>query len=89
MEKSFFLAEDFVDKCQTIYEAVTIIARRARKIAADHKIELDRSQSLTEVEAESEEEQTNDEMPRFNFQKPTMIAMRELNNQELDFDYKK
>ncbi|MBC8204570.1 DNA-directed RNA polymerase subunit omega [bacterium] len=90
MDKDYFLAEDFCKETSNVYEAVTVIARRARKIASDQRLEIEKITSLIESEEETEDKEKEEEQADdtvIDFEKPTMIAMRELQAGELEFDY--
>ena len=82
------LDEDFSRLSDSIYEAVMVIAKRARKIGADQKFEVEKLLSTQEPEKEDEEEPVVENRINIELEKPTIIALRELSNDELEFEYK-
>ena len=80
--------EDLENTTENIYEAIMVIARRARKIGADQKLEIEKTLSMIEAEEEPDEETEVREKPVHDFEKPTMIAIRELRGSKLSYEYK-
>jgi DNA-directed RNA polymerase subunit K/omega len=95
MEKSTFLAEDFREKGENIYEVILIVAKRARQIGELQKRMIDRALGQTEMmEQQAEQELEGEEMerifepddrPQLNLEKPAIKAMREMANDEVDW----
>jgi len=89
-----FLAEDFEGQAENIYEAIMIIARRARQVGENQKKEIDRNigaidlvESPIDTTPPSEEEPVE---PHFqHYEKPTIIAMQEMKKRLVKFRYKK
>lgn len=79
--------EKFKGLSENIYEAVMIVSKRARKIAANQKIEIERNMNVVEPEEDTNEESEVNEV-YLSFEKPTMIAFRELEKKELEHNYK-
>jgi len=86
-----FLAEDFQGRnAKNVYEAIIAIARRARQIGEAHRKEMD--SYLTQVdslERFQEDEEAYDEPlvahePVLQFEKPTILALREMIAEKLD-----
>lgn len=88
MKDKMPLDEDFSRLSDSIYEAVMVIAKRARKIGADQKFEVEKLLSTQEPEKEDEEEPVVENRINIELEKPTIIALRELSNDELEFEYK-
>lgn len=90
MEEKVPFPEAFQNRGFNIYEAVMVIAKRARKISADQKLEIESNMNTKEPEEETETEE--EESPKnevyLSFEKPTMIALRELEEDNLDVDYR-
>ena len=97
MEKSTFLAEDFREKGENIYEVILIVAKRARQIGELQKRMIDRALGQTEMmEQQAEQELENEdierifepeERPQLHFEKPAIKAMREMANDEVDWKH--
>lgn len=87
MEDKIPYPERFQDVSDNIYEAVMIVAKRARKIAANQKIEIERNMNVVEPEEETDEESEVSKV-YLSFKKPTIIAISELEKQELEYNYK-
>ncbi len=88
-EKRAFLSEDFEGKAENIYEAILVIAKRARQIGELQKRQVDRLLGQTEMmeQAASENLGDEDEPPvvpepeeriQLHFEKPPIQAMREM-----------
>jgi len=91
MPHKFLLPEDFEGKTGNVYEAVMVVARRARKIAADQKVEIEKSMHQIEVTEEQEAvppplDDSNNVYLKLD--KPTRIAFDELFHQELEYEYR-
>lgn len=86
MSHEMFLAEDFYTKGSSVYEVIVAIARRARHIAEEQRKEMDAY--LTQVgmleEFQDEDEGMLDELqalraePVLQFEKPSVLALREM-----------
>jgi DNA-directed RNA polymerase subunit K/omega len=89
MAKEIPFPEDFEAVTNNIYEAVMVVAHRARKIATDQKLEIEKNMTVVEPEEEKEEEPPAKEAKvEYNFEKPTIIAFRELIDKDLEFEYR-
>ncbi len=89
MDPKFHLPEDFEEKTDNLYEAIMVVARRARKIAANQKLEIENTMNMTESEEEIIEDENREEPTLYlELEKPTKIAFRELSKDDLDFDYR-
>jgi len=92
MEEQLFLTDDFTKYTENVYEAIMIIAKRARKIGADQKVEIERLLSTHEAQPEEEEppvvEEKLEVRPELEMEKPTIIAFREFLGGDIEFDYK-
>src|SRR3989339_2244012 len=80
--------EDFLPHAQNIYEAVLVIAKRARQIGELHKRQVDRYLGQTEMMEQAAARARADdsdelpepepiERPKLVFEKPVILAMRE------------
>jgi DNA-directed RNA polymerase subunit K/omega len=92
MSKLVPYPEDFDSITDNIYEAVMVIAKRARKISADQKLEIDKlihpmEQEETSIEVEGEIARPPEERPVINFPKPAVLAFEELKKKEVEFQY--
>jgi len=87
-----FLGEDFDELTDNIYEAIIVIAKRARSIGESQKKEIDRQIGTLDL-TETPEDDLFDEdevQPEFyHYEKPTIIAMREMKNRQLKYEYRK
>ncbi len=92
MAHEMFLAEDFYNKADSIYEAILAIARRARQIGEDQRKEMDAYLSQVEMlEKFQEEEDTYDEPlrphePVLQFEKATILSLREMIADKLEIN---
>ncbi|MBS1261916.1 MAG: DNA-directed RNA polymerase subunit omega [Calditrichaeota bacterium] len=92
MAHEMFLAEDFFTKNANVYELIVAIARRARQISEEQRKEMDAY--LTQVgmleDFQEEEESPLDELqalrsePVLQFEKPTVLALREVMADKLE-----
>jgi DNA-directed RNA polymerase subunit K/omega len=92
------LAEDFRDKIDNIYEAIIVIAQRARQIGQkqsriiEHFLASKKPQETDDAEEEAPRRKPTDEdddEPRLpKFEKPTILAMNELLKGEIKYDIK-
>ena len=90
--KEQYLAEDFDELAENIYEAIIVVARRARKIGEDQRREIDKQIGTLDLSESAEDEsiEEDEEEPHYiRFEKPTMIAMSEMSNGKLKYYYKK
>ncbi len=97
--KRDILAEDFRDKIDNIYEAIIVIAQRARQIGQkqsriiEHFLASKKPQDTTD-DAEDEAPrrkpaEDDDDEPRLpKFEKPTILAMNELLRGEVKYEIK-
>lgn len=92
MNKVVSLFNEFAENSESmtdnIYEAIMVIAKRARKIAADQKFEIEKILTTAEAQEVNEEEVGKDRDDMLELEKPTVIAMRELFSGELEYEYK-
>ncbi len=92
MSHEMFLAEDFHGKADNVYEAIVAVARRARQIGEEQRREMDAYLSQVEMlEKFTEEEENYDEPvrahePVLQFEKPTILALREMIADKLDLN---
>jgi DNA-directed RNA polymerase subunit K/omega len=87
-----FLAEDFEELADNVYESIIVIAKRAREIGDRQKKEIDQQLGTTEFTESPEEEQPDEDEPETeypHFEKPTILAMQEMKKGQLKFNYKK
>lgn len=90
MSHEMFLAEDFHGKADNVYEAIVAIARRARQIGEEQRKEMDAYLSQVEMlEKFTEDEENYDEPvrqhePVLQFEKPTILSLREMIADKLD-----
>lgn len=76
-----------------LYEAIVIIAKRARQINEEQKslidIETEMDDSMDEYEDEEEEMEEQEEIPRkvIKLPKPTEIAIQEMLTGKIKWDY--
>lgn len=90
MAHELFLAEDFYGKTNSIYEAIIAIARRARQIGEEQRKEMDAYLSQVEMlEKFQEDEESYDEPvrphePVLQFEKPTVLSLREMISEKLE-----
>lgn len=94
LSHEMFLAEDFFGKTKNIYEAVMIIARRARQIGEAQRKEMDAY--LSQVEMLEKFQDEDDGMiedaptphePVLQFEKPTILSLREMISDKLQYNY--
>ena len=85
MAHEMFLAEDFHGRqAKNVYEAIIAVARRARQVGEAHRKEMDAYLSQVEMlEKFQEDEESYDEPlvhhePVLQFEKPTVLALREM-----------
>lgn len=83
--------EHLTEKTQSIFEAIMVIGKRARQISEKNRREFDDIRKRI-IEDKKEREQKRDyysepleELPKFS--KPERLALRELIDNELDFEY--
>jgi DNA-directed RNA polymerase subunit K/omega len=88
MKNDYPLAEDFARKTGNVYEVIMVLAKRARKISADQKIEIEKTLTISDTESEGEEEIQTEKKITINLEKPLNIAIREFQSDDLEFDYK-
>lgn len=99
MKAEEYFPEDFLEGTSSIYEAVLIIARRARQVGELQKRQIDRHLGQTEIleqaAARARAEDSDDvleppepiDRPVPKFDKPVVIAMREMKDHNIDFNY--
>ncbi len=86
MSHEMFLAEDFIHDTQNIYQAIMVIAKRARQIGEAHRKEMDNYLSSVEMMEKFEEGEDAGMIednpvlhePVLQFEKPTVLALREM-----------
>ncbi len=85
MAHEMFLAEDFFGKAKNIYEAIMILAKRSRAIGEEQRKEMDAylaqvemMEKYSEEEDASMEEAPQPHEPVLQFEKPTILALREM-----------
>ncbi len=86
MAYEMFLSEDFGDHEQTdnIYEAIVAISLRARQIGEEHRKEMDAYLSQVEMMERFQDDEDNFDEPLkhhdpvIQFEKPTVLALREM-----------
>ncbi len=86
MSHEMFLSEDFAGKHGTVYKAIMMISQRARKIGEEQRKEMDAY--LKSVEMMEKHDNLEDEgmiednpvhhEPILQFEKPTILALREM-----------
>lgn len=95
MEDRIFLAEEFRKEAENIYEAILIIAKRARQIGELQKRQIDRELGQTEMleqqaaSIEDEEErifEPDEDRPQLQFDKPVTKAMQEMMDGEISWN---
>ncbi len=91
MGHEMFLAEDFYCKERNVYETITIISKRSRQIGEDQRREMDAYLSQVEMMEKFQEEDEGliEEAPEphepvLQFEKPTILSLREMIADKLD-----
>ena len=90
--------EDFLPHAQNIYEAVLVIAKRARQVGEIHKRQIDRYLGQTEMMEQAAARARADdsdelpepepiERPKLVFEKPVVLAMRETKAGDVEHYY--
>lgn len=90
-ERTDFLGEDFEELADNIYEAIIVIARRARTIGESQKREIDSQIGTLELMETPDDDLFEDEEnePEFRtYEKPTILAMQEMKAGKLKYDYR-
>jgi DNA-directed RNA polymerase subunit K/omega len=99
MKSEEYFPEDFLEGSTTIYEAVLVIARRARQIGELQKRQIDRhlgqTEMLEQAAARARAEDSDDvleppepiDRPVPKFDKPVVIAMRDMKDHKIEFYY--
>ena len=93
-----FHPENFVEKAGNIYEAVLVIARRARQIGELQKRRIDRHLGQTEMleqaaaraRAENGDEAVEPEpldRSHLEFEKPVVISLKEMHEGRISYQY--
>jgi DNA-directed RNA polymerase omega subunit len=96
--KETFHPEDFADRAESIYEAVLVIARRARQIGELQKRRIDRhlgqTEMLEQAAARARAEEGDDvveperlDRAHIQFEKPVVLSLKELIAGEIDYHY--
>ncbi|MBU0692844.1 DNA-directed RNA polymerase subunit omega [bacterium] len=94
----YFHPEAFIDKADSIYEAVLIISRRARQIGELQKRRIDRhlgqTEMLEQAAARARAEEGDDvvepepiDRSHIQFEKPVVLALREMLAGEIEYFY--
>lgn len=80
---------DFEKFSDNIYEAIIIIARRARQINDEQKLVIDQVTGAAESDNEDDEDKVDmyQENSELNFPKPTQQALQEFLEGKLNYDY--
>lgn len=97
--KRDFLAEDFRDQIDNIYEAIIVMSQRARQIGQKQariieqflaaKVKPDSDEVEEEVPVARPMEEDDEDNPRLpSFEKPTVLAMNELLKGDLRYHFK-
>jgi DNA-directed RNA polymerase subunit K/omega len=89
-ERTDFLGEDFEELADNIYEAIIVIAKRARSIGESQKREIDSQIGTLELTETPEDDLFEDEEtePEFRiYEKPTILAMQEMKSGQLKYEY--
>jgi DNA-directed RNA polymerase subunit K/omega len=93
--------EDFRNIADNIYEAILVIAKRARQVGELQKRQIDRYLGQTEMAeqaaAQARAEDSEDiaapiepepvDRPEFKFEKPVIVALQEMKERKVDFYY--
>lgn len=82
--------DDFEGITDTVYEAIMVAAKRARQIARRQKQEIDsynNSMEASEIVNQEDEESIEPGVDHFNHVKPLVVALRELKEGRLNYDY--
>lgn len=84
-----WLVADFQNITSSTYEAVMVASLRAREIARQQKIEIDKyfSKRADETQPVNEEESPQRGIDPFNHIKPTVLALQELKEEKIKFRY--
>jgi DNA-directed RNA polymerase omega subunit len=96
--KDHFHPEDFIEGSDSIYEAVLVIARRARQIGELQKRRIDRhlgqTEMLEQAAARARAEEGDDavepeplDRTHIQFEKPVVLSLREMVAGEIDYHY--
>jgi DNA-directed RNA polymerase subunit K/omega len=96
--KEQFHPEDFIENSDSIYEAVLIIARRARQIGELQKRRIDRhlgqTEMLEQAAARARAEEGDDavepeplDRTHIQFEKPVVLSLKEMIAGEIDYHY--
>lgn len=91
VERSDFIGEDFEELADNIYEAIIVIAKRARLIGESQKREIDSQIGALELTETPEDDLFDDEEtePEFrSYEKPTILAMQEMKAGQLKYGYR-
>jgi DNA-directed RNA polymerase subunit K/omega len=101
MRAEEYFPEDFLDGTVNIYEAVLVIARRARQIGELQKRLIDRhlgqTEMLEQAAARARAEESDDapapepvehiSRPVPKFEKPVVLSMAEMKEKDIEFNY--
>jgi DNA-directed RNA polymerase omega subunit len=93
-----YFPEDFLEGTSSIYEAVLVIAKRARQISEMQKRLIDRhlgqTEMLEQAAARARAEESDDvvepepiDRPVPKYEKPVVLSMREMAEHKVDFHY--
>ena len=91
MDKKIFSKEDFEDLSENIYEAVMVVAQRARRIGKDQKDQIEQFLGAMETDGEENTGTVLDEKLKneiLKMKKPTVLAIEEMLEGELKYSYK-
>lgn len=99
MKTEDYFPEDFIEgNAASIYEAVLVIAKRARQISELQKRQIDRhlgqTEMLEQAAARARTEDSDDyvepepiDRPVPRFEKPVLLSMGEMKEQKIEFGY--
>jgi DNA-directed RNA polymerase subunit K/omega len=94
----FYHPEDFINKSESIYEAVLIISQRARQIGELQKRRMDRhlgqTEMLEQAAARARAEEGDDavepeplDRSHIQFEKPVVLALKEMIAGDIEYFY--
>lgn len=99
MKTHEYFPEDFLENTEDVYQAVMVIAKRARQISELQKRLIDRhlgqTEMLEQAAARARSEDSDDNLPEPEpidrpvprFPKPVELSMQEMREQKIDFRY--
>ncbi len=81
---------DFEKFSDNVYEAIIIIAKRARQINDEQRLIIEQMTGVSDSDNEENDEEDVerfDEINEFNFPKPTQLALQEFFEGKIKYDY--